>query len=133
MDFYKNKKNLAVGVYIPQAGFIANSWISVMNADTRELECVVGQLDSLIQGREKDDDFYRNVAENIEQANLYAKAPQLLEVLEFILRTERDISNKTFMQANSLIKEIKNIQEPAKRILGAHGYQVIQGLKRKQE
>ena len=111
-------KNNEVGVYFPSQNWSKFSQFAVMDGESQELIATVGyfhDMSSTQEEPEKEDVLH--FKECLEQANLYAKAPLMFELLsKIILDPDND---ELLEEADKLLSKITDISEPFNRIVGA--------------
>lgn len=127
MKFFKDQNDHTVGCYIPSDDWSKNVHFTVMGDSTNELVASVGYFHGV---NEKVIEFgledYLHAATCIEQAQLYANAPQLFSILTELVKTPND--QPLLFEAKELLARIVDISEPVKRLLGQDSMKVIQAI-----
>lgn len=125
MNFYNQDYPAVVGSYTPSENW--NKWtqFAVMDANTNGLIACCGYFQNIEEPIEWGFDEYKHAAECIEQAQLYANAPQLFDIVSKLAKSEEYQGTQIQEDAAKLINAIKDISEPAKRLLGDKAMKVI--------
>lgn len=130
MEYYTPKKELIISTFTPIKDFRKEKFFCLMDANTNEVEAITGfhmQTDGTDESLEQ---YYLSAAKDIQQAKLYAHAPQLLELVKHVMKFE-NINYKIFQKLNIIVKDIQNIKEPANRLLGEGAFNSINRLSKK--
>lgn len=107
MNHFKVQNKHVIGTYKPSENWSRYIHVVVMDEKTNELLASVGYYD------QNDKEV---VLASIEQANLYANAPAMLDLLEKLSK-KTFVDDRTTDEILALINNVKDIREPAKRLL----------------
>lgn len=126
MNYYNQGEKATVGSYNPSENWSNHTHFAVMGERSQELIASVGYFQNIETQKEWCFEDYLHAAECIEQAQLYANAPRLLELAKLAC-DPRD--NAARIDLANLINKILDISEPATRLLGEHAMQIIRKAK----
>lgn len=132
LKYFKPEGPAIVGSYLPSNKWSDYTHFAVMNEQTSGLLASTGFFESLSDDKTWNFDDYLNAAASIEQAQLYAKAPQLFEFVAKMAGNMYPEKDDWKQQAFDLLNSISDITEPARRLLGPDAMAVIKEAKRRE-
>lgn len=123
LQHYKPKGDLVVGNYLPTEDWGKHIHFAVMDKANNNLYASTGYLGKVNGEVIYKLEDYKNAACCIEQAQLYANAHKLFEILEEYVDCIPDIIKHT--EARRILRQITDISETANRLLGEDAMTII--------
>lgn len=125
LNYFIDTRPKIVGSYKPSEHWSEYTHFAVMDKNSGEMAASCGYFQSLSHSEEWGVEHYKQAAQSIEQAQLYAAAPRMFEMLA------RIAAGKSLdpFKVQRLLDEITDISESAKRLLGEDSMIVIEHKK----
>ena len=125
MKFYNQQNRAIVGSYKPSDEWSKWTHFAVMDEETGGLITSCGYFQNLEEPTIWGFNDYKHAVECIEQAQLYANAVKMFNVLSRCAVTAMLQGTQIQEDAKNLIEEIEDISEAAKRLLGDDSMKII--------
>jgi hypothetical protein len=130
LQFFKEQKNAMVGSYMPSENWNKFTHFAVMD-EKGEMLASCGYFQSIERNEPFEPSDYLAAASSIEQAQLYANAIEMFNLLDDV--ATNCLPENTARRVKALLKRITDISEPAKRLLGGNAMKIIEIAKQQQE
>lgn len=123
LQHFKQENKAVVGSYTPSESWSNYTQFAVMDEKTCGLLAAVGYFQRIHVAETWGVEHYKHAAECIEQAQLYANAPRLFEIVKNLLANP--FNQATIQEARKVLHDITDISEPVTRLLGEDAMCVI--------